>query len=196
APPAPAPAPAPVPAIPLRREPSESIRQLAASLWSTPSEPLPSGPAAAHHEGVSWTSRQVTDEDLPLIEARCRLKAEGARWAKTRQERLRGGADFYTEIDPQDRAIIARAKALPDCFLWMCHRDGPVPADLTLYDDLAGCFETAALALSMLRSVLVNAAGDREALEVALDLTAEAQSSIRAATPAMNGDPHQDPSTT
>jgi hypothetical protein len=196
--PEPAPQPAvaqsvPAPPVPVRREPSESIVKLAAALWSTPSEPAPPAPALAHPEGaLSWTSRQVTDEDLPLVEARCRLKAEGAHWARTRQERLRGGADFYTEIDPQDRAIIARAKALPDCFLWMCHRDGPVPADLTLYDDLAGCFETAALALSMLRSVLANASGDREALEVALDLTAEAQSSIRGAIAAMNGDTDED----
>lgn len=190
-PPPPTPAPA-APTVPVRREPSESIVKLAAALWSTPSEPAPAGPSAAHHEGVSWTSRQVTDEDLPMVEARCRLKAEGARWARTRQERLRGGADFYTEIDPQDRAIIARAKALPDCFLWMCHRDGPVPADLTLYDDLASCFETAALALSMLRNVLATAAGDREALEIALDLTAEAQSSIRGAIAAMNGETDED----
>jgi hypothetical protein len=34
-----------------------------------------------------------------LLEARCRLKAEGARWMATRQRRIREGADFYTEAD-------------------------------------------------------------------------------------------------
>lgn len=185
-------APPSAPPAPVRREPSESIVKLAAALWSTPSEPAaPPAPQAAE-PGLSWTSRQVTDDDLPLVEARCRLKAEGAHWARTRQERLRAGADFYTEIDPQDRTIISRAKALPDCFLWMCHRDGPTPPDLSLYDDLAGCFETAALSLSMLRNVLANAPDDREALETALDLTAEAQSSIRGAIGAMNGDTDED----
>ena len=161
-------------------------------MWSTPSEPAAATAPEQADTALSWTSRQVTDEDLPLIEARCRLKAEGSHWARTRQERLRAGADFYTEIDPQDRTIITRAKSLPDCFLWMCHRDGPTPPDLSLYDDLAGCFETAALSLSMLRSVLANAADDREALEHALDLTAEAQSSIRGAIAAMNGDTDED----
>ena len=74
----------------------------------------------------------------------------------------------------------------------MCHRDGPAPADLSLYDDLAGSFETAALSLSMLRNVLANASDEREALELALDLTAEAQSSIRGAISAINGDTDED----
>ena len=180
----------PVPAV--RREPSESIVKLAAALWNNAESNAAPAEAPAADGAPAWTSRQVTDEDLPLIEARCRLKAEGARWARSRQERLRGGADFYTDIDPQDRAIISRAKQLPDCFLWMCHRDGPTPPDLSLYDDLAGCFETAALSLSMLRNVLANDATDREALESALDLTAEAQSSIRGAISAMNGDTDED----
>jgi hypothetical protein len=187
---APPPSPPSPPSPSVRREPSEAIKSLAAALTFR-SEPESATPAQ-QEGGLSWTSRQITDEDLPVIEKRCLLKAEGARWARARQERLRAGADFYTEIDPQDRAIISRAKALPDCFLWMCHRDGPAPADLGLYDDLAGCFETAALSLSMLRNVLANAADDREALEIALDLTAEAQSSIRGGIGAMNGDTDED----
>jgi hypothetical protein len=86
---------------------------------------------------------------LALIEARCRLKAEGARWAAARQRRIAEGANFYTEIEPKDRDIIARAKELPDCFLWMCHSSGPSPqgqrAFWGLLVEQAGCAESLCL---------------------------------------------------
>jgi hypothetical protein len=138
-----------------------------------------------------WGQRQIHDEELPIIEVRCRLKAEGARWAATRRRRLKDGADFHTEIDPKDRDIIGRAKQLPDCFLWMCHRDGPMPADLALYDNLEGCFEAGAAAVASLRGVIDGSEGD-EAFEHALDLMAEAQSAIRGAVAAMDGRPDGD----
>ena len=75
---------------------------------------------------------EVTDSDLPLVEARCRAKAEGARWAAKRRLRLAEGADYEIEIEPLDREIIERAKRLPECFLWMNHPSGPSPSDLSL----------------------------------------------------------------
>ena len=42
----------------------------------------------------------VSDNDLALIAERCRLKAEGARWAVERDELLRDGADFSFDIRP------------------------------------------------------------------------------------------------
>jgi hypothetical protein len=122
----------------------------------------------------------VSDADLPVIEARCRLKAEAARWAATRHRKLRAGADFFTDVEPHDRGLIAQAKALPDCFLWMCHRDAPVPSDLSLYDDLAGCFDATADAAALLRALLTQPADD-DAFDPALDLAAEAQSALRVA---------------
>src|SRR5439155_1141176 len=86
----------------------------------------------------------------PLAEQRCRLKAEGARWAARRRRLLKEAADYATEIEPHDQQLIGRAKELPDCFLWMCHRDGPSPEDLSLFEDLAGCFETMAAAIGLL----------------------------------------------
>ena len=78
-------------------------------------EPLPTVPGV--EVPVGWAQRVgVSDADLQLIENRCRLKAEGARWAATRQRRINDGADYYLEIEPADRDIIARAKALEDCF--------------------------------------------------------------------------------
>ena len=89
--------------------------------------PLPSAPGI--EIPVGWFRRLlVAESDLQLIEARCRLKAEGARWAAARQRSLRDGADYYTEIEPRDREIISKAKALEDCFMWMNHSSAPSPA--------------------------------------------------------------------
>jgi hypothetical protein len=133
----------------------------------------------------------VADEDLPLIAARCGLKAEGARWAATRQRLLKDGVDFHTEIEPHDHEIIARAKALPDCFLWMCHRNGPVPADLARYADLAGCFEAAGAAAALLAGA-AQSPGGHSVLARAFDLAAEAQSALRVAIANIGGNPDGD----
>ncbi|MEX2121580.1 MAG: hypothetical protein WD847_18480 [Pirellulales bacterium] len=123
----------------------------------------------------------ISDDDLPLIEERCRLKAEAARWAADRQRRLVEGAAYKIEIEPRDQDLIRRAKALPDCFLWMSHRDGPSPVDLTLLDNLAGCFETVAASVALVRSVLNDPDAQGEFFEQALDLLAESQSALRSA---------------
>ncbi|CAN5625833.1 hypothetical protein BH10CHL1_BH10CHL1_24860 [soil metagenome] len=136
---------------------------------------------------VARQSLPVTDADLPLIAARCQLKAEGARWAAARQRLLKEGVDFDTAIEPGDRDIIARAKMLPDCFLWMCHRDKPMPADLAQYDELANCFESAAAIVGLLDQLLKEEAQEDGMFEQALDLAAEAQSALRLAITGMDG---------
>jgi hypothetical protein len=135
-----------------------------------PAVPVPVGP----------TQPQVGDADLPIIEARSRLKAEAARWAAERQRRLRAGADYSADLEPADRGLIARAKSLPDCFLWMCHREAALPGDLSRYDDLAGCFEAVADAAAVLRIVAAHPDND-EPFARAMDLAAEAQSAVRVA---------------
>ncbi len=122
----------------------------------------------------------VSDADLAIIEARCRLKADAARWAGERQRRQRAGADYAADLEPNDRALIARAKALPDCFLWMCHREAAVPGDLSRYDDLAGCFEAAADATAAVKVIAAHPEDD-EPFARAMDLAAEAQSIVRVA---------------
>jgi hypothetical protein len=144
--------------------------------------PEPAG-EPAHFGG--WY-RSVYDDELAMIEQRCRIKAEGARWAAKRRRLLKEAADYATEIEPHDQELIGRAKELPDCFLWMCHRDGPSPEDLSLFEDLAGCFETMASAIGILEGLLNNPQ-DPEAFEHAIDLAAEAQSSVRAAILEMDG---------
>ncbi len=132
-----------------------------------------------------WTP--VTNEDLPLIESRCRLKARGARWAAERRRRLNEGADYHTEIEPKDREIIEVARALPDCFLWMNHPSGPAPANLATYEDVAGSFEAVASGVALLRELLEAQDSPRDAFEQALDLVAEAQSCLRSSVNVIDG---------
>ncbi|MCC6124263.1 MAG: hypothetical protein IT426_04830 [Pirellulales bacterium] len=142
---------------------------------------------------IGWAKRfEVANVDLKLMEARCRLKAEGAHWAATRQRRLREGADYFTEIEPKDREIIEKAKALADCFLWMNHSSGPNPRDLELWEDVAGCFDANAAAIALLREVVGNLEEYGPCFEKALDLGAEAQSALRMAIDAIEGNADSD----
>jgi len=129
----------------------------------------------------------VTDEDLPTIATRCRLKAEGTRWAAARQAHLMAGAENDLDSEIQGRDLIARAKPLPDCFLWMCHRDGPVTTNMVHYEELAGCFDAAAAAVSLLDKLLQAEDDDQDAFAGALDFAAEAQSALRSAVYRMDG---------
>ena len=97
------------------------------------------------------TIRVLADEPLPKIELRLRVKATGSRWAADRRRLLRSGADFDFEIKPHDREVIDEARQIPDCRLWM-NLPSFMPGDVSLIDDLAGCFEVAADAVAMFRS--------------------------------------------
>ncbi len=137
---------------------------------------------------ITYPSKwSASKDDLLLIEARCRLKAEGARWAATRQRLLREEADFYTEIAPQDRDIISRAKVVPGCFLWMCCSTGPTPEDPGLYENVAGCFEGLADVIAVIRQIGDEPDLHKEAFEQSLDLFAEAQSALRMAIDEIDG---------
>ena len=153
--------------------------------------PLPSAPGI--EIPVGWFRRLITAEsDLQRIEAHCRVKAEGARWAAARQRAMRDGADYYTEIEPKDREIIGKAKTLEDCFLWMCHSSAAIPSDLRLWEDVAGSFEAAAMAVALLRQIIDKGEEYRMFLEKAIDLTAEAQSALRMAVEMVDGKPDTD----
>jgi hypothetical protein len=117
--------------------------------------------------------------DFALIEQRCRLKAEGARWAVARRRLLANRADFTTDVEPLDRDLIARAKLLPNCFLWLNHPNGPSSNDASRYDEVAACFETLAEAVALVRSMEDDKDRDAVEFENALNLLAEAQSMLR-----------------
>jgi len=130
--------------------------------------------------------------DLELVELRARLKAEGARWAGERRRLIADGADHRTVVAPRDRDIIARARELPECYLWMNNPHAPEPENLARYEDLAGCFETLALAAQVLRRALPPGAPPSELAAQAMQLAAEAQSALRAAVAALDAQPDPD----
>ena len=189
APPVSVPPPPPVPAAPAAAPTLPPMEPLVVS-HHTLADPGP--PARSVKPEGAWPPTSVHEEDLPIIEARCRLKAEAARWAAIRARRLKSGANFATEIAPHDADLIGRAKALPFCFLWMCHPAQPLANDLALYDDLAGCFDTAADAVALLAHLGREASGELELLEQALHLAAEAQSALRGAVASVGASPDSD----
>jgi len=139
--------------------------------------------------------RVTTDiPDLEKIEADCRLKAEAARWALARQRLLTNGAQYRTDIVPNDREIIAKAKDV-GCFLWMIAPGAPIPHDLRYWDDVAGCFDAASLAVVVLRKVLADDKTFHGFTQPALDLAAEAQSALRMAVQMVSDEPDSDQQT-
>ncbi|MFN8854472.1 MAG: hypothetical protein ACK50P_02850, partial [Planctomycetaceae bacterium] len=129
--------------------------------------------------GRSVGGEKFVPVDFALIEQRCRLKAEGARWAVARRRLLANRADFTTDVEPLDRDLIARAKLLPNCFLWLNHPNGPSSNDASRYDEVAACFETLAEAVALVRSMEDDKDRDPVEFENALNLLAEAQSMLR-----------------
>ena len=151
---------------------------------------LPSAPGIE----IPISFRRLLNEEnnLQLIETRARLKAEGARWAATRDRLLREGANYYTDIEPRDRDIIERARSIENCFLWMNNSSSPVPADLQTWEDVAGCFDAAAMIVVIVRQVIEKGDEYRGFLEKAIDLTAEAQSALRMAVDMVGAKPDSD----
>ncbi|MFI5454068.1 MAG: hypothetical protein ACHRXM_01315 [Isosphaerales bacterium] len=118
----------------------------------------------------------MADWQIAQIEASCRRKAEAARWAAECQRRLRQGYDPQVEDRPPEPEIAELADRLTDDFYWLNASDAARPADLSLLDDLGGCFEVVALALLLVREIGENA----KVLEHVLPVIAEAQSALRA----------------
>ncbi|MEL7265095.1 MAG: hypothetical protein AAFP69_09875, partial [Planctomycetota bacterium] len=120
---------------------------------------------------------------LHLVVRRCRLKAEGARWAAERRRRIAAGRDFTTDIEPRDKEIISKAKQFDECFLWTNHSSTPEPRDTDDFDLLADCFETLSESAAAVETAmqLANEQGVEDNLLPAMRLMAEAQSALRVA---------------
>lgn len=132
----------------------------------------------------------VCDNDLSLIAERCRLKAEGARWAVERDELLRDGADFSFDVRPGDQDVIGRARQLPNCFLWMNQPRSDIWSRAENYLLLADCFETLAECVDALLATAE--LDDRSQFMAAVDMTAEAQSALRTAVSRVESHPDSD----
>lgn len=126
-------------------------------------------------------------DELEPIERRCRMKADGCRWAAERMRLMNEQADFRTEIAPLDWAIVEQAKMIPDCRLWMNWSEAPVPTTPEDYEVVGHCFDALAEAISVVRDVLTELSGRKSHLAVAIQLVAESQSALRAAVQQIDG---------
>ncbi len=134
-------------------------------------------------------SLPATDDELPLIEERCRLKADACRWSEQRRRLAMASPDFRAEVEPKDRDLIAHAKQIPDCFLWMSHPTAPNPSDAAEWLGLAGCFDALANAVGLMEKLLEENEEGSDVFQQAVDLLAEAQSAVRIAVVRMDGPP-------
>lgn len=157
--------------VPERPDPGPAREPLhALTLGQTRPPPDPQGPP---------TTPQTNSEDegLEALAARCRTKAEAARWAAERQRRLRERDESPDDDAPTDPAVRRWADQLTDAFYWAsAHGSSSAPAIASL-DHAAGCFDALAEGLR-----LIPHTGQRQGgLEKALPLLAEAQSGVRCA---------------
>ena len=131
-------------------------------------------------DSTSILRASATHSELAEIEANCRRKAEAARWAVERLLRIREGNDCRELDVPLDPEMAEWASRITDCLCWVQASESSEKADLSLLDDLAGCFETLAEALAAVDVVLAKHHGNK-AIERILPLVVEAQSAVRAA---------------
>ncbi len=120
-------------------------------------------------------------EDINDFETRCRRKCEAARWASERMRRAREGNVYQVENAPPDSMIVEWAGRLIDSFYWMQSAAGSSPADISLLDNVGGCFEAVGEALALVRGMLDEHPGNQKVLERPLSFVAEAQSALRGA---------------
>jgi hypothetical protein len=167
--------PAPVaPGLSDRRRPSEPLRELTL------------GRSVHARNDIKLNTRKIPEaeviaDQLAPIEARCGKKAEAARWAAAHERWLQQGADLEDEGPSPDPEVTRWADTLTDGFYWGSASDPSQSADISLLDDLGGCFEAVAESLALVRIILDEKKAAPRALEEALPLVAEAQSSLRAA---------------
>ncbi|MDO4575600.1 MAG: hypothetical protein Q4D98_10360 [Planctomycetia bacterium] len=132
------------------------------------------------------------------LEKRLLLKIEASRWALERDKLLKSNCDFQTEIEPKDHALLARARELTNCYLWMNNPEtAPVVATDT-YELLAEAYASAAGCVAFMRKLidLVDRSPRSEVLSRilrdALYVTATAQSALRRVTYEVSGREDQD----
>jgi hypothetical protein len=141
------------------------------------------GARAAEERG-----RESSDlDDLDTIAARCRLKGEAVRWAIERRKLLEIGD--RRRADEGDDDLLDRARALPDCALWMLEDQNPgVSAEPARAVLLSLGFEVAAVAADLLDAL----EDHPTALRDGLLLASEAQSALRVLVERLGGPKDRD----
>lgn len=159
-------------AVPVQGTPDE-ITQARVAVQTEPDR-------APHQQTGGHEATDTSEVDLDIVEQRCRLKAESCRLFIDRRA---AEGDPIAERPLVDRvdALLERARALPDCFLWVLFRERGQPDDSTLraigrcYDALAG-----AAGLAHRIEEIGDRVRDDHLLDV-MQLLAEASSALRVA---------------
>lgn len=138
------------------------------------------------------------EEDILQLEKRLVLKIEASRWALERDRLLKNSVNFQEVIEPRDHALLARARELTNCYLWMNNPEtAPIIATET-YQMLAEAYSAAACCVGFMRELvsLVDRSPKSEILSRilrdALYITATAQSALRRVTYDVSGREDQD----
>jgi hypothetical protein len=145
----------------------------------------------ATREGIWDQSPRV---DGKKVAARCRLKAEGCRWAIEQHRLVHGGVPHTDErIRDARESLVARAKAINPCYLWMIDPRGPALPDDPTLGDLAECYDAVAQTIDLVGEASnpedEDASGNG-ALERAMTLAAEAQCMLRCSLTPVGFDDH------
>ncbi len=156
--------------LPSHDDATEPLREL------TLGQSRPISPGHSIAPGLP-SRKGVAGEDLPSLEAGSRRKAEAARWAAECQRRIREGTDFHGAGDPLDEQMAEWARKLTDGLYWMNSQTASATIEVSILDDIAGCFDTLAECLALVQETQ----GRGKVFEQALKYLAEAQSAARRA---------------
>lgn len=116
--------------------------------------------------------------DLERIATRCRIKAVACRHQMLRQNQERDTPEEF-ESRQQMNDLIAKAKAIPDCFLWMFFRKGLPTSDEQL-ELIARCYEAVADAADLCHAIEpIDSWPDEELVREALQLLSTTSSALR-----------------
>lgn len=162
-----------------------------------PAEARATGPVAAWEAGHQDSSK-MSELDVEQLEKRLLLKIEASRWALERDKLIKAKADFQLHIEPRDHALLAKAREMTNCYLWMNNPEtAPIVATQN-YELLSDAYAAAAQCVTFLRRVtaLVDKMPEHEILvrilRDGLYTTATAQSVLRRITSEISGRDDQD----
>jgi len=136
--------------------------------------------AAADDDEPQQEAPRPKPIDLGLIEERCRLKAESCRFFIERR-RARGDPVREPALKARMDEMIATAKSMSECFLWVFWKHEEQPADDRLLE-IAACYDALADATALCaRVVTPDGRLSENESQQAFQLLAEASSALRVA---------------
>ena len=120
---------------------------------------------------------EAESEEIERLAGRCQAKADTIRWQVESHQQLWQGVESPIDEAPVDPELVAWSGRLVDCFYWLDAEDPSRSADLSLLEDVGGCYEAMAEALAL----MLGGESRRGKMERALPILAESQSMLRSA---------------